>query len=82
VLSRRQWRIPPYLYSPEEVAALMRAAGGLAPAILAATWRTLIGLLAVTGMFSRGAKRTIVACSRFPQFSGWSISAIRATGVV
>ena len=50
VLSRRQWRIPPYLYSPEEVAALMRAAGGLAPAIRAATWRTLIGLLTVTGM--------------------------------
>ena len=50
VLSRRQWRIPPYLYSPEEVAALMRAADGLAPTIRAATWRTLIGLLAVTGM--------------------------------
>jgi integrase/recombinase XerD len=50
VLSRRQWRIPPYLYSPEEIAALMNAAGGLTPAIRAATWRTLIGLLAVTGM--------------------------------
>ena len=50
VLSRRQWRIRPYLYSSEEVAALMRAADGLTPAIRAATWRTLIGLLAVTGM--------------------------------
>ncbi len=50
VLSRRQGRIPPYLYSPEEVAALMNAAGDLAPAIRAAAWRTLIGLLAVTGM--------------------------------
>jgi integrase/recombinase XerD len=50
VLSRRYRRIPPYLYSPEEVAALMSAAGGLTPAIRAATWRTLIGLLAVTGM--------------------------------
>jgi integrase len=50
VLSRRQWRIPPYLYSPEEISALMNAAGGLTPAIRAATWRTLIGLLAVTGM--------------------------------
>ena len=48
VLSRRYRRIPPYLYSPEEVSALMRAADGLAPAIRAATWRTLIGLLAVT----------------------------------
>lgn len=50
VLDRRQWRIPPYLYSPQEVTALMSAAGRLRPAIRAATWRTLIGLLAVTGM--------------------------------
>jgi integrase/recombinase XerD len=50
VLSRRYRRIPPYLYSPEEVAALMSAANDLAPAMRAATWRTLIGLLAVTGM--------------------------------
>jgi integrase/recombinase XerD len=50
VLSRRQGRVPPYLYSPQEVAALMSAASGLAPALRAATWRTLIGLLAVTGM--------------------------------
>jgi integrase len=50
VLSRRYRRIPPYLYSPEEVAALMSAADRLAPALRAATWRTLIGLLAVTGM--------------------------------
>jgi integrase/recombinase XerD len=50
VLSRRQGRVPPYLYSPEEVAALMSAAGRLAPALRAATWRTLIGLLAVAGM--------------------------------
>jgi integrase len=50
VLSRRQGRIPPYLYSPEEIAVLMNAAGDLAPPLRAATWRTLIGLLAVTGM--------------------------------
>ncbi|MDQ2874450.1 MAG: tyrosine-type recombinase/integrase [Actinomycetota bacterium] len=50
ILSRRYRRIPPYLYSPEEVAALMRAAGGLRPAIRAAAWQALIGLLAVTGM--------------------------------
>lgn len=52
VLSRRFRRIPPYLYSPDEVTALMSAAGGLRPGIRAATWRTLIGLLAVTGMRS------------------------------
>jgi integrase/recombinase XerD len=50
VLSRRYRRILPYLYSPEEVTALMSAADGLTPAMRAATWRTLIGLLAVTGI--------------------------------
>ena len=50
VLDRRQWRIPPYLYSPQEVTALMSAARTLRPAFRAVTWRTLIGLLAVTGM--------------------------------
>ena len=50
VLSRRYLRIPPYLYSPAEIAALMSAADDLRPALRAATWRTLIGLLAVTGM--------------------------------
>ena len=50
VLSRRYRRIPRYLYSPREIAALMTAADDLAPALRAATWRTLIGLLAVTGM--------------------------------
>jgi integrase/recombinase XerD len=50
VLARRYLRIPPYLYSTEEVAALMNAADHLTPVLRAATWRTLIGLLAVTGM--------------------------------
>ena len=43
-------RIPPYLYSPGGIAAVMAAAGRLAPPLRAATWQTLIGLLAVTGM--------------------------------
>jgi integrase len=50
VLACRSWRVPPYLYSPAEITAIMDAAGGLAPALRAATWRTLTGLLAVTGM--------------------------------
>ena len=50
VLARRYLRIQPYLYSLQEIAALMTAAGALRPALRAATWRTLIGLLAVTGM--------------------------------
>jgi integrase len=50
VLSRRYGRMPPYLYSPQEVSALMDAAGRLTPAPRGAAWRALIGLLAVTGM--------------------------------
>jgi integrase/recombinase XerD len=50
VLTRRYLRIAPYLYSPAEIAALMSAADALRPAVRAVTWRTLIGLLAVTGM--------------------------------
>jgi integrase/recombinase XerD len=43
-------RAIPYLYEPEEITALMRAAGALEPALVAATYQTLIGLLAVTGL--------------------------------
>jgi integrase len=43
-------RVAPYLYSPGEVATLMTVAGQLTPPLRAATWQTLIGLLAVTGM--------------------------------
>ena len=50
VPARRYLPIAPYLYSLGEVAALISAADGLEPALRAATWRTLIGLLAVTGM--------------------------------
>ena len=43
-------RAVPYLYSDEQIAALMDAAGTLSTPHRAATYRTLIGLLAVTGM--------------------------------
>jgi len=43
-------RIAPYIYTDEEVAALMAAAGELRPHLRAARHQTLIGLLAVTGM--------------------------------
>ena len=43
-------RATPYLYSDAEIAALMAAAGTLCTAHRAATYKTLIGLLAVTGM--------------------------------
>jgi len=43
-------RAVPYLYSGAEVTALMTAAGVIRPPLRAATYQTLIGLLAVTGM--------------------------------
>lgn len=51
-LSERHRRLPPYIYSTEEIAALMREARRLRPALRAATAETVIGLLAVTGMRS------------------------------
>jgi integrase/recombinase XerD len=43
-------RAVPYLYSPAEITALMTAAGTIGSPLRAATYQTLIGLLAVTGM--------------------------------
>jgi integrase len=50
LLPHRKCRAIPYLYSPEEIAALMDAAGSLSPQLRAATYQTLIGLVSVTGM--------------------------------
>jgi integrase/recombinase XerD len=46
----RTKRATPYLYSAEDVAALMSAARRLHTPLVAATYETLIGLLAVTGL--------------------------------
>ena len=43
-------RATPYLYSPDDVAALMAAARSVPTPLAAATSETLIGLLAVTGL--------------------------------
>jgi integrase/recombinase XerD len=43
-------RATPYLYSAREVASLLEASAGLRPALRAATYSKLIGLLAVSGM--------------------------------
>lgn len=43
-------RTPPYVFTAEEVAALIGAARRLEPPLLAATMATAIGLLAATGM--------------------------------
>jgi integrase/recombinase XerD len=54
LIPARTVRRIPYLYSREDTARLMAAAGALSPAMLAASMQTLIGLLASTGCFSRG----------------------------
>jgi integrase len=43
-------RAVPYLYSPAEITALMTAAAAIRSPLRAATYQTLIGLLAATGM--------------------------------
>jgi integrase len=50
VLPHRSRRRVPYLYSEAEIAALLAAARGLRSPLRAATYATLIGLLATTGM--------------------------------
>jgi len=50
LLPDRSRRATPYLYTDAEIAALIAAAGGLRFPLRVATYRTLIGLLAATGM--------------------------------
>jgi integrase len=50
LLPDRARRAIPYLYEPEEVVALLRATDGLRWPLQRANYRTLIGLLAVTGL--------------------------------
>jgi integrase len=50
LLAARRARVAPYIYSPEEIDALMQAAGQLTPPMRAAVCRTVIGLMATTGL--------------------------------
>jgi integrase/recombinase XerD len=50
VCSRRYRSREPNVFSEAEVLALLAASGTLSPRFRAVTWRTLIGLLAATGM--------------------------------
>ncbi len=50
LLPTRPQRAVPYLYSDHEIAGLIEAAAGLKAGFRVATYQTLIGLLAVTGM--------------------------------
>lgn len=50
LLPAKTRRATPYLYTPQEIAALMQATAILRGSHVQATYRTLIGLLAATGM--------------------------------
>lgn len=50
LLPCRRQRPTPYLYSAGDIAALLRATGTLRGRLRAATYRTLLGLLVVTGL--------------------------------
>jgi len=50
LLPARLPRVAPYIYSPEEVAALLAAARQLTPALRAATIEAVIGLMASSGL--------------------------------
>ena len=50
LLPARPTRVAPYIYTAEQIQALLQAAGRLTPQLRAATYRTLIGLMAATGI--------------------------------
>jgi len=50
LLPARGERLVAFVYSPEEITALMAAASEIRTPLVAATYRTLIGLLAATGL--------------------------------
>lgn len=57
LLAVRVTRPTPYLYSPDEITALMAAGGELSNPLKATTFETLIGLLACTGLRAGEAMR-------------------------
>lgn len=50
LLPARPTRVAPYIYTAQETGSLLEAAGLLKPELRAATFRTLIGLMAATGI--------------------------------
>jgi integrase/recombinase XerD len=60
LFGKQQRRIP-YIYTPEEIARLLAAAGRLRPPLRAASYEALFGLLAVSGMRIGEASRLLRA---------------------
>src|SRR6266704_3401364 len=78
---RQRLRAVPYLYSPADIAALQAAAGRLRGTLRAATYTTLIALLAVTGL---RISEALALDDNDIQTSRWVLAAwgSRETGVV
>lgn len=55
LLPAHQPRTAPYIYTPQEISQLMAAARSLRPPLTAATFQTVIGLMASTGLRLREA---------------------------
>jgi len=68
LLPGRKCRATPYLYSEKDIAALLAAAGTLHTPHRVATYRTLIALLAVTGM--RVGEAISLDCGDFDAING------------
>ena len=50
LLPARRQRVAPYIYSPQEITALIDAARALTPVLRGATYATVIGLMATSGL--------------------------------
>lgn len=50
LLPAHQPRLAPYIYAPAEITALIAAAGALTPPLRAATYQTVIGVMATSGL--------------------------------
>jgi integrase len=68
LLPGRTCRATPYLYSEKDIAALLTAAATLRTPHRVATYRTLIALLAVTGM--RIGEAISIDCGDFDAVNG------------
>jgi len=60
LLPRRCDRVTPYLYSPQEIAALVRAARSMAHPLRAVVFEHFVALMAVTGMRTGEATSTML----------------------
>jgi len=70
LIGYRQRRRPPFIFSDEDITAVMAQARAIRWPLPAITHETVIGLLAATGMFSRGHRPWRSPCFVFAQLRG------------